>query len=103
MSSTRLSDDQIDRGLEALPGWERAGGIITSTYAMPSFPLGIALVDRVAVLAEAADHHPDIDIRWRRVTLRLTTHDAGGLTAKDLELAAGIHAAALALGWGETG
>jgi len=101
--SQRLPDDQIDRGLTALPGWQRAGDVITGNYTMPTFPVAIALVERVAELAEAADHHPDIDIRWRRVTFTLTTHDAGGLTAMDLELAAGIHAAALALGWGAPG
>ena len=66
---------------------------------MPTFPAGILLVDRAAELAEAANHHPDINIRWRRVTFVLTTHDSGGLTNKDLSLAQGIHAAALALGW----
>ena len=57
---------------------------------LASFPQAIEVVDRVAVLAEAADHHPDIDIRWRTLTFRLRTHSAGGLTEKDFSLAAEI-------------
>ena len=60
----------------------------TRTFEWPTFLGGIAFVDEVARLAEAADHHPDIDIRWRKVTLRLMTHDAKGLTFRDTELAA---------------
>ena len=95
----RLPDAAVDAALVPLPGWVRSDGVITATYAMPTFPAGILLVDRAAELAEAANHHPDINIRWRRVTFMLTTHDSGGLTEKDLSLARGIHAAALALGW----
>lgn len=81
------------------PEWQRSGDTITATYAMPTFPLAIELVNRVAVAAEAANHHPDIDIRWRRVAFVLTTHDAGGLTNLDVELARDIHAKAVQLGW----
>jgi 4a-hydroxytetrahydrobiopterin dehydratase len=56
-------------------------------YTAPDFPSGIALVDAVAVAAEAAGHHPDIDIRWRDVLFVLSTHSEGGVTAKDIELA----------------
>jgi 4a-hydroxytetrahydrobiopterin dehydratase len=62
--------------------------MIRRTYEAPSFLAGIAFVERVARAAEAADHHPDIDIRWRKVTLALVTHDAGGLTWRDTQLAA---------------
>ncbi len=95
----RLADALVDAALVHLTGWERSDGVITATYAMPTFPAGILLVDRAAELAEAANHHPDINIRWRRVTFLLTTHDSGGLTSKDLSLAEGVHEAALALGW----
>lgn len=71
-------------------GWEREGDQLVKVLRLASFPAAIAFVDAVAERAEAADHHPDIDIRWRTVALRLTTHSAGGLTALDLALAAEI-------------
>ena len=85
-----LDDDEIREALVALPGWERLGDEIVATFEFPTFPEAIAFVDRVAVLAEAADHHPDLDIRYRRVRVALTTHDAGGLTRRDLDLAGQI-------------
>ena len=75
-----------DLGLE----WQRQDDVLEKTRTLASFPEAIAFVGRVAELAERADHHPDIDIRWRTVTLRLTTHSAGGLTDKDLALAEAI-------------
>ena len=83
----RLADDAIDRALATLPGWERRGDAIARTYEFPAFLAGIAFVQRVAAAAERADHHPDIDIRWRRVTCALSTHDRGGVTALDVALA----------------
>jgi 4a-hydroxytetrahydrobiopterin dehydratase len=71
-------------------GWERHGDELVKTVTLATFPAAVAFVDRVAEVAEAADHHPDIDIRWRTVTLRLSTHSARGLTRKDLDLAAQI-------------
>ncbi len=94
-----LAAAEIDARLGTLPNWTRVGETIVATYAMGSFPHAIALVSASAAVAEAAQHHPDMDIRWRRVTFTLTTHDAGGLTAKDLELAAAIDRAAVGLGW----
>lgn len=85
---TRLSEDEIAEQLDALGGWARRGDEIVKTYKLPSFPAAIAFVTHVGFLAEAASHHPNIDIRWNRVTLTLSTHDAGGLTAKDFALAA---------------
>ncbi|WP_067688345.1 4a-hydroxytetrahydrobiopterin dehydratase [Nocardia jejuensis] len=82
-----LSEDDLAKALAELPGWTRAGDAITRTAEAQSFLAGIELVRRVAVAAEAANHHPDIDIRWRRVTFTLSTHDAGGLTALDVALA----------------
>lgn len=89
----RLADEDVEAGLARLPGWERAGDSIRRVYELPSFPDAVAFVQRVADAAEAADHHPDIDIRYRRVVLVLTTHSEGGLTAKDLALAADADAA----------
>lgn len=84
----RLSEDEIAEQLEALGGWARRGDEIVKTYKLPSFAAAIAFVTHVGFLAEAANHHPNIDIRWNKVTLAVSTHDAGGLTAKDFALAA---------------
>jgi 4a-hydroxytetrahydrobiopterin dehydratase len=88
----RLSDLEIQRALGNLPGWARRGDVLTKTFSFSRFPDGIDFVDRVARQAEAANHHPDIDIRYTKVTLTLTTHDAGGITTNDLELAGAIEA-----------
>lgn len=85
-----LSDAEATSGLARLPEWTREGETISRTIRCASFPAAIALVRRVAEAAEAADHHPDMLIRWRRVTFTLTTHAAGGLTRRDLDLAAEI-------------
>lgn len=87
-----LSNAEIDRALEALPGWRREERGIRKRYRRPTFPEAIAFVNQVAELAEAHQHHPDIDIRWRNVILFLTTHEAGGVTALDLTLAREIDA-----------
>jgi 4a-hydroxytetrahydrobiopterin dehydratase len=84
-----LSDDEADRSL--IYGWVRTDAVIRREVELPSFPKAIEVVDRVAVLAEAADHHPDIDIRWRTLTFHLSTHSAGGLTKKDFALAKQIN------------
>jgi 4a-hydroxytetrahydrobiopterin dehydratase len=85
-----LDDTAVARALEDLPGWQRDGDVIVRTAQLPSFPAAIAVVDRVAVIAEERDHHPDIDIRWRTLTFRCSTHSAGGITAMDVALAASI-------------
>lgn len=89
-----LSDAEIADGLTTLQEWRREGDTITRTVRRPTFMDAIALVNRVAEAAEAADHHPEIQINWRRVTFTLTTHAAGGLSAKDLAMAATIDALA---------
>ena len=73
--------------LAELPHWRRTGQSLVRTIEAPTFPDAIALVDRVAVVAEEADHHPDIDIRWRKVIFAASTHSAGGITESDLVLA----------------
>ena len=82
-----LSEAEITDFLDGHPDWSRAGNEIARTYEFPDFVESIGFVAEVAVLAEKADHHPDIDIRWNKVTLRLSTHHEGGLTAKDTESA----------------
>jgi 4a-hydroxytetrahydrobiopterin dehydratase len=85
-----LDDTAITAALGDLPGWERDGDAIVRTAKLPSFPAAIGVVDRVAEIAEDRDHHPDIDIRWRTLTFRCSTHSAGGLTDLDVALAAAI-------------
>ncbi|HEX9820995.1 MAG TPA: 4a-hydroxytetrahydrobiopterin dehydratase [Methylomirabilota bacterium] len=87
---SRLDEPGIAQALRQAPGWERAGGEIKRTYRFKDFREALAFVNRVGELADRAGHHPDIDIRYSAVTLALTTHDAGGLTAKDFELARAI-------------
>ena len=82
-----LSDIAIQRELGSLSGWSRRGGAIVKTYQFRTFPEGIAFVGRVAQVAESAGHHPDIDIRYTKITCSLSTHDSGGITQKDLDLA----------------
>jgi 4a-hydroxytetrahydrobiopterin dehydratase len=82
-----LSDQEITEVLASLPAWEREGNEITATYKFPTYLAGIAFVQQVAEIAEQSNHHPDIHIGWRKVTLRVSTHSAGGLTQKDMALA----------------
>ena len=90
----RLSDDEVVAALAGLPGWNREGDMIVKMFERATFPAAIDFVVAIADRAEAADHHPDIDIRWRRVRIALTTHDDGGLSEKDVDLAAEIEALA---------
>jgi 4a-hydroxytetrahydrobiopterin dehydratase len=90
----RLSDEEVAAALASLPAWQREGDEIVKTFACPSFADAIAFVVRIGFFAEQADHHPDLDIRWRNVRVALTTHDAGGLTQLDVDLATAIDGAA---------
>lgn len=87
MTPALLTENEIAAALDSLPGWQRSGDALTRTVRAASFPAGIDLVRRVAEAAEAANHHPDIDIRWRKITFTLSTHAVGGLTALDVALA----------------
>ncbi|MFZ0493689.1 MAG: 4a-hydroxytetrahydrobiopterin dehydratase [Acidimicrobiia bacterium] len=78
--------------LAAHPAWKLDGGTLICTYTFSDFVEAFSFVARVALLAEKAFHHPDIQISWNKVTLRLTTHSAGGLTSRDIDLAASIDA-----------
>lgn len=84
---THLSDHDVDVAAASLDGWHRLSGALRRSVKFDSFLDGIDAVQRVAELAERADHHPDIDIRWRTVTFALVTHSEGGITEKDLKLA----------------
>jgi 4a-hydroxytetrahydrobiopterin dehydratase len=81
----RLSDSEIDQRMKGLTGWTREGDAIKKQYTFPGFPEAVAFVNRLATEAETADHHPDILINYRRVTLVYSTHSEEGLTAKDFE------------------
>ena len=83
----KLNAAQIKTALATVPDWRKKGATIARTFELKDFPAALKFVNRVAVLAEQAWHHPDIDIRWNKVALTLTTHDEGGLTEKDFALA----------------
>ena len=90
--SELLDDAAIESGIAGLTGWNRDGDSLVRTVEMDNFPQAIMVVARVGELAERADHHPDIDIRWRTLTFRCSTHSAGGITVKDITLATDINA-----------
>jgi len=82
-----LTEEQIAKELRTLSGWEQVGKEIKKTYQLKDFVHAMGFVNSVVLLAEKANHHPDIDIRWNKVTLTLSTHSAGGLTENDFKLA----------------
>ena len=84
---TLLSENEIRARLREVPRWNREGNAITRTWTFDDFPTALAFINRVGELAETANHHPDIYNSWATVRLSLTTHDAGGLTARDFDLA----------------
>ena len=84
MAGGRLSDKEIQDKLTALPGWKQDGDALVRQFTLASFPDAIAFTTRLAFDAQEADHHPDITISYKRVTVRWSTHDAGGVTDKDL-------------------
>ena len=85
-----LSQSDIESRLRSIPQWRVEGGELTRTFALNDFVAALSFVNKVGDLAEKAGHHPDIDIRYNKVRLGLVTHDAGGLTAKDFDLAASV-------------
>ena len=90
----KYSPAQIEAALPSVPDWKRTGDAISRTYKFKDFPAAIKFVSTVAELAERANHHPDIDIRWNKVALALSTHSEGGLTKSDFDLAKRIDALA---------
>ncbi len=91
---SQLPDEEITEGLASLPGWDRTGDEIAKEYRLGNFRDSVAFVVRLSYEAEAANHHPDLDIRWNRVRVVLSTHSEGGITRKDLDLAAAVEALA---------
>lgn len=87
-----LDDAALAAALAGLSGWDRAGRAIEKTYRFADFRAALAFVDRVGELAERQQHHPDIAIHYSEVTLTLWSHDAGGVTTRDVELAEAIDA-----------
>jgi 4a-hydroxytetrahydrobiopterin dehydratase len=83
----KLNEESIQGWLESHSGWRREGDVLVKDFGFPSFRNAIVFVNRVASLADDMNHHPDIDIRHTNVRLAMTTHDADGLTDKDLQLA----------------
>ena len=82
-----LSLDDIDTALSRLPGWKREAAELVKTYRFPSYMQGIEFVNLLAKSADSLDHHPDLFVGWRKVTVRLTTHSAGGITSLDVKMA----------------
>lgn len=91
----RLSESEIEEALKHHPRWKKVDQSITTTFQFRGFAEAMAFVNRVAELAEDANHHPDIDIRWNKVHLTLSTHSEEGLTALDFQLAAQFSEAGL--------
>lgn len=89
---TRLSDAEVLQRLGALPLWTRRDDTITRTFTFAGFPDAVAFVQKLVAPAEAMGHHPDVDLRYNRVIIVLSTHDQRGLTAFDFDLAAQIDA-----------
>jgi 4a-hydroxytetrahydrobiopterin dehydratase len=84
---TALNSQEVEQRLSQISGWQVAEGELVKIFSFKDFSAALAFVNRVGEAAEAAGHHPDIDIRYNRVRLALVTHDAGGITPKDFDLA----------------
>lgn len=96
--SRLLSDEEITRQLDDLPGWSRDGVSLVASYDAPDFPAAVQLIVEAGEEAEQMGHHPDVDLRWKLTHWRLSTHSEGGLTQLDIELAHRISQAANRLG-----
>ena len=88
MRVPKLSEEEIYQHMAKLPGWNREGEALSRIFQFKDFSHALGFVNQVAETSEAVNHHPDILIRYNKVTLRLTTHDSGGLTLNDIDLAA---------------
>jgi 4a-hydroxytetrahydrobiopterin dehydratase len=93
MAIAKLDDAAIDAALATLPGWRREGEALAKEYDCKSFQAAAALLLRALLLAERQDHHPEIDMRYSKVVFRVSTHDAGGISARDVRFAAAVEAA----------
>ena len=86
--TTKLSEQEVAQALESASEWSELNGQIQRTFQFDDFKAAMAFVNKVAERAEAVQHHPDVLIRYNKVTLTVSTHDAGGITQKDFDLAA---------------
>ena len=90
--SALLSEAEVEAALRGSPDWRVDNGELVRIFAFRNFVEAVDFVNRVTEIAEEANHHPDVDIRWNKVTLRLCTHSKGGLTSADFELAGRLEA-----------
>jgi 4a-hydroxytetrahydrobiopterin dehydratase len=86
-----LTDSEIQKALGSLPGWQRNGIAIQRIFEFPDFRAAMQFVNKIADAAEQANHHPDIDIRYNKVTMALVSHDSGGVTSRDVRMAEKIN------------
>lgn len=86
-----LTDPEIQKALSSLPGWQKNGIAIQRVFQFPDFKAAMQFVNKVADAAEQANHHPDIDIRYNKVTMALVSHDSGGVTQRDVRMAERIN------------
>jgi 4a-hydroxytetrahydrobiopterin dehydratase len=86
-----LTDPEIQKALSSLPGWQKNGIAIQRVFQFPDFKAAMQFVNKVADAAEQANHHPDIDIRYNKVTMALVSHDSGGVTQRDIRMAERIN------------
>jgi 4a-hydroxytetrahydrobiopterin dehydratase len=86
-----LTDPEIKNALTSLPGWQQNGKAIQRVYEFPDFKSAMVFVNKIAEAAEQANHHPDIDIRYNKVTMALISHDSGGITQRDVRMAGKIN------------
>lgn len=86
-----LTDSEVQKALGSLPGWQRNGIAIQRIFEFPDFKAAMQFVNKVADAAEQANHHPDIDIRYNKVTMALVSHDSGGVTPRDVRMAEKIN------------
>jgi 4a-hydroxytetrahydrobiopterin dehydratase len=85
-----LSPDELAEGVRSLSGWSVEDGKLVKPYTFPDFVSAVGFVDRLTAVAEAHNHHPDLFVGWGKVTVQLSSHDVGGITARDLRLAAAL-------------
>jgi 4a-hydroxytetrahydrobiopterin dehydratase len=95
---SKITHDEARQLMHNLPGWQLDGETLRRQFTFPGFPDAVAFVARLAFDAEAADHHPDILVQYKRVTLAFTTHSAGGLTTRDFDGARTADALAVRMG-----
>ena len=86
-----LTDSEIQKALGSLPGWKKNGTAIERIFEFPDFKAAMQFVNKIADAAEQANHHPDIDIRYNKVTMSLVSHDSGGVTPRDVKMAEKIN------------